>query len=181
MQHPIAITVLYIHHAGLFVTLMFCDTKDLLVRTQFACLKELPTSMSIYIYKQWHLLLQCDFVTPMKRAVRRKTTKIDLVQQRLSKMFFASLCLTRMYGMLTRLQVGRLSNRGFDYRQGQDNYQTASGTHPTFYKTVLETLSWCVKRLGLKADQFTASRMCEATVLASPYDFMHRRQLYRFP
>jgi len=114
MQYPIAITALYIlvHLAGLFVTLMFCDTKDLLVRKQLACLKELPTSTSIYIYKQWHLLMQCGCVPPTKSAVRRKTTKIDLVQQRLSEMLFWSSCLTRMYGMLTSLHVGRLSNRG---------------------------------------------------------------------
>lgn len=90
MQYPIAITVLYIHLAGLFVTLMFCDTKDLLVRKQLACLKELPTSASKYIYKQWHLLMQCGCPPPMKRTVRRKTTKIDLVQQRLSEMIFGS-------------------------------------------------------------------------------------------
>ena len=50
MQYAIVITVLYIHLAVLFVTLMFCDTKDLLVRKQLACLKELPTSTSICIY-----------------------------------------------------------------------------------------------------------------------------------
>ena len=96
----------------LSVTLMFCDTKDLLVRKQLACLKELPTSKSVHINKQWHLLMQCGCVTPMKRTGRQETIKIDLVQQRLSEMLFGSLCLTRMYGILTRLQVGRLSNRG---------------------------------------------------------------------
>jgi len=100
MQHHIAITVLYILLAGLFVTPTFCDTKDQLVRKQLACLKELPKSMSIYICKQWHLLMQCGCVPPMKRTGRLETTKIDLVQQRLS-----------MYGILTRLQVGRPSNR----------------------------------------------------------------------
>jgi hypothetical protein len=181
MQHPIAITVLYIHLAGLFVTRMFCDTKDLLVRKQLACLKELPTSTSIYsyIYKQWHLLMQCGCVPPTKRTGRRKTTKIDLVQQRLSEMLFGLLRLTRMYGMLTRLQIGRLSNRGSI--TSRDNYQTACGTHPTFYETVLESLSWWAKRLGCKADQSPASRMREATVLASPRVFMRRGQLYLLP
>jgi hypothetical protein len=110
MQYPIAITVLYIRLSGLFVTLMFCDTKYLLVIKQLACLKEIPTSSSIYIYKQWHLLMQCGCVPPKKSTVRRKT-KIYLVQQRLSEMLFGSPCLTRMYVMLASLQVGRLSNR----------------------------------------------------------------------
>jgi hypothetical protein len=94
------------------VTLKFCDTKDLLVRKQLACLKELPTSTSIFIYKQWHLLMHCSSVPSMKRTLRQETVKIDPVQQRLSEMLFGSLCLTRMCGTLPRLQVGRLSNRG---------------------------------------------------------------------
>lgn len=177
VQRPISMTALYVYLFCLFVTLMFCNAKDLLVRKQLACLKKLPTFTSIYIYTQRHLLMQCCCVPQMKRTVRRETTKIGLVKRRLSEMLFGSLCLTRMYGMLTRLQVGRLGNRGSITSRSKEITRPLVELTQPFYKTALEILSWWVKRLGGKVDKYPVSRMSDATILASPYVFMRRGQL----